>query len=302
MIEAEIVEDYKVVELKQAPIILYDAIEKKSKEVTARIQSLNIEELEATEDNLRVLKTTRTELSKELKNLEEQRKLVKDLVMKPYNDFEEAYKKKISDYYKRADVVLKEKIDYVEDKTLQIKIDGTKNYFDECNTHEFIKFEDLELKIIKSKSDKSIKDEIDDYLAKVGNELNTIDTLENKDRVLAKYQMHKDLNRAISETNIEIERERKIEADRELAKAREEARQENISTPFDEPKPVVKENLTAETPKPTLTDDGKRIYKINFGFEIKALDGVDENKIIEKVKSMFLSVAGIQNLKNVEVK
>lgn len=86
-----------------------------------------------------------------------------------------------------------------------------------------------------------------------------------------------------------------------ITQAKEEVRQENISTPFDEPKPVVKENLTAETPKPTLTDDGKRIYKINFGFEIKALDGVDENKIIEKVKSMFLSEAGIQNLKNVEV-
>lgn len=212
MIEAEIVEDYKVVELKQAPIILYDAIEVKSKEVTARIQSLNIEELEATEDNLRVLKTTRTELSKEHKELEEQRKLIKDLIMKPYNDFEDAYKKKISDYFKRADVILKEKIDYVEDKTLQIKIDGIKNYFDECNTHEFIKFEDLELKIIKSKSDKSIKDEIDDYLAKVGNELNTIDTLENKDRVLAKYQMHKDLNRAISDTNLEVQREEQIKA------------------------------------------------------------------------------------------
>lgn len=247
MIEAEII-DYKVVELKQAPIILYDAIEKKSKEVTARIQSLNIEELEATEDNLRVLKTTRTELSKELKNLEDQRKLVKDLVMKPYNDFEEAYKKKISDYYKRADVVLKEKIDYVEDKTLQIKIDGIKNYFDECNTHEFIKFEDLELKIIKSKSDKSIKDEIDDYLAKVGNELNTIDTLENKDRVLAKYQMHKDLNRAISETNIEIERERKIEADRELAKAREEARRVEIEN-RPPPEIVVVEPEPKEEPK-----------------------------------------------------
>jgi len=228
MIEAEIVEDYKVVELKQAPIILYDAVEAKSKEITARIQSLNIEQLEATEDNLKILKDTRSSLNKEFKGIEEQRKLVKDLVMKPYSDFEDAYKKKISDYYKRADVVLKEKIDYVEDKTLQIKIDGIKNYFDERNTHEFIKFEDLELKIIKSKSDKSIKDEIDDYLAKVGNELNTIDTLENKDRVLAKYQIHKDLNRAISETNIEIERERKIEADRELAKAREEARRVEI--------------------------------------------------------------------------
>lgn len=96
----------------------------------------------------------------------------------------------------------------------------------------------------------------------------------------------------------EQELRQKIESETSAKNAQVE---EDEATPFDEPKPVVKENLTAETPKPTLTDDGKRIYKINFGFEIKALDGVDENKIIEKVKSMFLSEAGIQNLKNVEV-
>ena len=92
------------------------------------------------------------------------------------------------------------------------------------------------------------QDEIDDYLAKVGNELNTIDTLENKDRVLAKYQMHKDLNRAISETNIEIERERKIEADRELAKAREEARRVEIEN-RPPPEIVVVEPEPKEEPK-----------------------------------------------------
>ena len=92
-----------------------------------------------------------------------------------------------------------------------------------------------------------------------------------------------------------------------VAQAKEEVRQEVAATTPSEPVATltVKEEPKAEQVKvkPILmSSDGKRIYHINFGFEIKALDGVDENKIIEKVKSMFLSEAGIQNLKNVEVK
>jgi len=68
------------------------------------------------------------------------------------------------------------------------------------------------LKIIKSKSDKYIKTEIDEYLANIEMSISTIKTLPNKERVLAKFQMSRDLNRSISETNIEIQREEQIKA------------------------------------------------------------------------------------------
>jgi hypothetical protein len=258
-IDFEIVQD-KIVTVTQKPIIAYDLIEAKSKEVTEKIQSLDLENIEANEDNLRLLKSTRTDLSKEHKELEEQRKLVKDLIMKPYNDFEEAYKKKISDYFKRADVVLKEKIDSVESATLQIKIDGIKEYFDEINTHDFIRFEELGFKIIKSKSDKSIKDEIDEYLLNIATSLETIKTVANSERVLAKFQMHKDLNRAISETNIEVERERKIAEQKELQKAQEEAQRVACEAKQAEIKQQVQELITEEP--------GQAAKKLKMTFEV----------------------------------
>ena len=83
------------------------------------------------------------------------------------------------------------------------------------NTKEWIRFEDLGLHIIKSKSDKSIKEEIDAYLDAIKVSIETIDTLDNKERVLAKFQMCKDLNRSISETNLEVQREEQIKAQNE---------------------------------------------------------------------------------------
>lgn len=67
-------------------------------------------------------------------------------------------------------------------------------------------------------------------------------------------------------------------------------------TPFDEP--VVKENLITEQPKPVVTDDGKRVYKITFEFEVTSSVNAPKDKLIEKVKQMFLTEAGNKNLKN----
>lgn len=209
-LETEVVQQ-EIMTLKQEPIIIYDAVKAKGKEIDERIASLNIETMEATEDNLRVIKSTRTELKKEFDYYEQKRKMIKDLIMKPYQDFEAVYKEFIASKFKSADALLKEKVTVVEDGILAQKIEKLKAYFNEINTFDFIKFEDLELHIIKSKSDKHYKEQIEEYLLNVQSDLSTIETLENKERILAKYQIYKDLNRAISEVNLEIEREKAIQ-------------------------------------------------------------------------------------------
>jgi len=218
-----------IIELKQKPIISYDLIKQKGEEVAQKIAELNIEQIEASENNLKVIKSTRAELSREFKELEERRKMVKDLILKPYNEFEAAYKEYIATRFKDADVMLKSKVSVVEDGILQKKIDGIKQYFNEKNQFDFIEFDDLGLNIIRSKSDKAYKDQIDAYLDQVSRDIETIETLEHKDRVLAKYQLTKDLSNAISETNIEMQREEAIKKQKEEAEARrlaQEAAQE----------------------------------------------------------------------------
>lgn len=205
----------KAVVVTQKPIISYSLLEMISLNVTTKIESLDIDSLEPTEDNLSLIKRTRADLTRDFSELEGQRKMVKDIIMKDYNIFEDDYKKLITALYKDADEKLKNLAGTVDDKILLVKIDAIKDYFADQNAFDFVSFEDMNLKIIKSKSDKSIKTEIDEYLANIGMSISTIETLPNKERVLAKFQMCRDLNRSISETNIEIQREEQIKAQNE---------------------------------------------------------------------------------------
>jgi hypothetical protein len=217
----------KVIVLEQKPIISYGLVEQKGKEVGELISSLKLGEIEASESNLKLIKDTRSSLSKEFKIFEDQRKMVKELIMKPYNDFDEAYKQHIKILFEDADKQLKEKTTSVESALLDEKINGIKEYFNEVNKFDFIKFDDLNLKIIRSKSDNVIKSEIDNYITAVDVAIETINTLENSDRVLAKFQISKDLNSAISQTNIEIQREKEIFERKEAQRIAEEQRKEN---------------------------------------------------------------------------
>lgn len=208
-----------IIVVEQTPIIRYSLLAEISTQVKDKIESLNIDTLEPSEETLKTIKDTRSDLNKEFKTLEEQRKMVKDIVLKDYNEFEDVYKRSIADLFKTADAKLKTLVDAVEDKILTAKVDGLKAYFNENNVFEFVSFENMGLHIIKSKTDKAIKEEIDAYLSSVNDALNTIDTLPNKERVLAKFEIYRDLNRAISEVNIEIQREEAIKAKNEAIKA-----------------------------------------------------------------------------------
>lgn len=224
----------KIIKLEQVPVIDYKGIEDIKNEVATRMTNLKLDELVVTEENVKEIKQLRTTLKKEFTEYEDVRKLIKDQVMKPYNDFEAKYKE-MAVFYTGADNKLKAKINEVEDSLLQIKIDEIKAYFDDVNKNEFISFEDIGLKIIKSKSNKSYCDEIDEYLKGVANDLTTIETLENKSRVLAKYQISKNLNQAISETNIEIEREKAIKQREEEEKQRNLFNAEDVDKKPQEP-------------------------------------------------------------------
>lgn len=229
----------KIIEVTQKPIIVYSLLQEMSDNVALKIESLNIDTLEPTEDNLSLIKSTRAELNNDFKILEERRKMVKDIVLKDYNIFEDEYKKLISSKFNDADKSLKNIVDVVTDRILQVKIDGLFEYFTSVNEFDFIKFSDVGLKIIKSVSDKKLKDEIDNYINTVKQSIDTIETLQHKDRVLAKFQMNKNLSDAISQTNLEVQREEQIKAQNEererLTKERQQREQEERERAIEEP-------------------------------------------------------------------
>ena len=261
MLEAEIIEDdvetidvSKAIVVKQKPIIAYELLSPISKNVTAKIQSLNIDSLEPTEENLSLIKRTRTELKKDFEDLENSRKMAKEQIMKDYNVLDEQYKTLIQKPFSEADAKLKTLVDKVESGILNLKIDGLKSYFNEQNKHEFIAFDHIGLKIIKSISDKKLMAEIDEYLANIDSSIATIETLQNKERVLVKFQMNLDLNRAISETNIEIQREEQIKAqNEEHARQADEAQKQHNEAieqeALESAQQFIPETIIEETPK-----------------------------------------------------
>jgi hypothetical protein len=249
----------EVITVEQSPVIKYDLLKQISEGVKAKIESLNLDALVASEETLTDIKNIRAELNKDFKSLEEQRKLVKEIVLKDYNKFEDEYKKLISSQFSEADNRLKSLAQTVDDEILARKITGIEDYFEQKNTYDFIKFADVGLHIIKSKADKAYQTEIDEYLAKVANDLQTISTVSYEDRVLAKYQIFKDLNRAISEVNIEVQREDAIKAKQreDALRADEQVKVETVIQ--DEPAPVSSPKVEPEIPA-----EKEQIFKATF--------------------------------------
>lgn len=237
-------------EVVQNPIIEYSKLQEISDKVKAEVNSFGIDKIEATEENLSLLKKTRASLNGRFREFEDRRKFIKSTVLKPYNDFEDSYKTLISSVFGDAENSLKKSINTVETGILDEKTLGLKNYFEEVNPFNFIKFENLDLKINRSTSDKSLQDSINDQLDKIQQDLGTIETLPNKDRVLVRYQMNRDLNASISAVNIEMEREKEI-AEAE-ARVLDQPDHEPAQKPTQEPTPK-DEKINEKTYKASFT-------------------------------------------------
>ncbi len=186
------------------------------KSVTDRLSELNVDSLVATEGTLKELKKLRADLNKELDDYEEQRKMVKNGILNPYNEFNTIYESEISEKYKKAIDVLKDKIAAVESRIKTDKRDAVKAYFDElCQAEkiDFIPFEKLGLDINLSTSEKAYKEKCSEYISKVIDDLNLIHTSEFEAETLTEYK--KTLNVAQSITTVKTRKENeRIEAER----------------------------------------------------------------------------------------
>ena len=147
------------------------------------------------------------------------------LYNKPYEDFENSYKKYISDKYKSADVELKNKIDTVENELKVNKKAEVVNYFNEylsSKNIDFIKYEQANINITLTVSMKSLKEQAKNFIDKIADDLNLIDTQEHKAEILVEYKQSLNVSQAITTVTNRfkaIEEEKaKQERDAELQK------------------------------------------------------------------------------------
>lgn len=216
----EIINEMPVV-LKQNAIIDYSGIDRIIESTKARIDALDIENIEASEENKSSLKNLRAELNKELKEYEDARKDIKKIVEQPYKDFEVEYKV-LKGVYDDASSLLRDKIDEVEDAQREEKKNNLVIYFEELKVSlnetikelgfnlDFVSFNHLGLNITISASETSLRKQANETLERVCNDLRVISGNAHKSRLYAKYSVNLDLSRALFELQEELKREEQI--------------------------------------------------------------------------------------------
>lgn len=184
--------------VKQLPQI-EEHLKELSLEVEQKVE--NAKSLACTEENVTTIKQIRASLNKEFKEVENQRKIVKEQILAPYMQFEEIYKMYISDKYKSADNDLKEKIDSTENELKNIKEQEIKDYFEEykkANNIDFVTYSQARINVTLSASRKSLKEQAKQFIDKIVDDLKLIDTQEHKTEILVEYKQSLNVSQAIT--------------------------------------------------------------------------------------------------------
>ena len=187
-----------LIEIKQLPII-EEQLKNVSTAIDERVK--NATSLLCTEETVKTIKELRASLNKDFKEFEAQRKVVKEQVLKPYNDFENIYKECISDKFKNADLILKERIDTVEDELKSRKEQEIRDYFEEyktANNIDFITYEQAKINVTLTASKKSLKEQVTSFIDKLSDDLKLIETQEHKAEILVEYKQTLNVSNAIT--------------------------------------------------------------------------------------------------------
>ncbi len=217
-------ENQDLIVIEQLPVIK-EQLKNVSTNIEERVK--NATSLVCTEETVKTIKELRAELNNDYKEFETQRKAVKEKILEPYMQFEEVYKRYISDKFKNADLILKGRIDVVENELKAKKEKEIKEYFEEYKTAsniDFITYEQARINVTLSASMKSLKEQAKAFIDKVVDDLKLIETQEHKAEILVEYKNTLNVSNAITTvTNrfkaIEEEKKKQEEFIKEASKA-----------------------------------------------------------------------------------
>ena len=237
-------------------------------------------------------------LRKELDDFETQRKYIKEQVNAPYEAFEKAYKEHIRVHYDKADSTLKSKIDEVQNRLLDDKRGRIKDYFTEfCAAQgiDFLIFERLPLNITLSASDKSLKEQVANFVGEVSKSLQLIESLNEPDEfkaeILTEYKQTLDVTRAIQNAQYRKQQREaelaRIEAQRaaaEQARLAAEARAK-AQAPLQAPAQVINEAQPATPIQPEPVQEATEAVQ------------EDENEIVQATFTVIGTMAQLRALR-----
>ena len=248
-------EKQELIIVKQLPII-EERLKGLSIEIDEKVKYAK--SLVVSDETVKDVKKVRAELSKEFKELENKRKMVKEKILTPYQAFEEVYKTCVSDKYKQADADLKNKIDEVEKEQKRLKEEEILSYFNEyalSNNVEWLKnyYQMANINITLSASIKSLREQVKTFIDKVIDDLKLIDTQEHKAKILVEYKKTLNVSNAITTVTDRIKKE-----EEEIQKLEELAKRKEVEATVIE---KVEELATIEAP---TEEKQEKIYNMTF--------------------------------------
>lgn len=263
----------EMVKVTQLPVI-----EEQLREIREWVQQAvaNVDALVCNEDTLLETKSLRTDLNNMFAELEARRKAVLKEVEAPIDQFKATYKECVSDYFKKADAILREKIHSVESEMKGACEQKLRAYFDEltqANGIGFLRYEQAGVVVsmadarAKTQPPKKLREQLESFVLRIGQDVDMILTLEGADEILAEYKHSLNATQAISfvqERHRNIELARVEQERRNAVKAHEtEARQqmEAFAPPTVEVSSEVAESQLTVTFSVTDTRDRLKLLK-----------------------------------------
>lgn len=208
--------------VKQIPIIQQQLADFKS-ELDAKVT--HVLSLKVTDSNIKEMKNELASIRKIKTSLENKRKLVKNEILNPYNEFEKFYNEFAKNPLDEAINSLSKQIKSNEDLRKSEKEGEVKTYFYEyCQNLgiDFVKFEDVGINVTLSVSVKKLKEQVVNFLDKVMDDLKLISVQADKAEILAEYK--KTLNVSLAITTVS-ERKAAIAAEQERLAAEQAERE-----------------------------------------------------------------------------
>lgn len=193
----QVMNELKIVQ----PLVITGDFEKIKAKVEKRMNTaLN---LAVSIDNIKDVKKYKSELNKELKALEDERKRAKAEALKPYNEWEQKYKECVSIPYKEAEQKLKEQINEIESLKKEEISNEVKDFFNGYlltkseEVQKLAKYEDMNLKILLSSNIKKLRETCTTYIDNIESDISIINHQQYADEIMYEYSQNHNVAFAI---------------------------------------------------------------------------------------------------------
>lgn len=234
-VDFESIKETDIIKLETKPVIDYKNIRIMGEIVSQHLESLNLNNIVITEDNVAEVKRTRAAIRKQFHALEDVRKNIRREIEKPYKEFLPVYNEEIRDRYKEYDEYLKSEIDKFEDQLREEKRERIKQYFIELGTSKginFVDFEEANINVTLSASEASLRKEVDEFYELIERDLAVINIHDHKNRLFAKYVKTLDLQGSLVELAEELRiEEQALENLEEVKEVKKEEEKEEVVVP-----------------------------------------------------------------------